>query len=216
MKCATRIIMIRHGETQWNVECRLQGCQDSPLTEAGLLQADNLNKYLHDTNIDCCYCSPLPRAVRTAEIALRGKNIVVHYCDAMREINLGLWEGGNIDELVLKYPQEFSDFLQGKCGAEAVGGESLSALQKRMLFCLQDIVSRHQGQTVAIVSHGLILRCVMCALENVPLNSRTYKQSNGSVNIVEYSDGNWKIVAKNYVPFAKKQIQYDGNSAILQ
>lgn len=89
----TRLLITRHGETQWNTEKRMQGRSDSPLTAHGIWQAQQLARRLKDEKIDAIYSSPTPRAARTAEILKGSRGLQVRLLDDLMEINLGDWEG---------------------------------------------------------------------------------------------------------------------------
>ena len=196
----TKLILIRHGETVWNTERRVQGRKDSALTTNGIAQAAVLQEYLATVSVDCCYSSPQHRARRTAEIALDGKGLPL-VCDSrLREIDLGCWEGKKVSELETDYPADYIQFSAGAADVNFGGGESLGEVQQRVMDALAEIASQHAGATVAVFSHGMALATALCALNKVELNGRTYKQKNGCLNIAEYQAEKWTVTLQNHVP----------------
>lgn len=196
----TKLILIRHGETVWNTERRVQGRKDSSLTTNGIAQAAVLQEYLAKVSVNCCYSSPQHRARRTAEIALTGKGLPLVFDNRLREIDLGFWEGRKISDLEADFPDDYVQFAAGAAEVNFGGGENLGEVQQRVMAALEEYVRKHIGETVAVVSHGMALAAAMCALTKVELNGRTYKQKNGCLNIVEYQAGKWTVISQNYTP----------------
>jgi len=166
----TTLYLTRHGQTEWNVARKIQGHNDSPLTEHGLLQADWLCEVLRDINFNAIYSSTSLRAVKTAEIIRGNREVNIIAKDDLREIGMGDWEGLERDTLEEKYREEYSVY----CNAPhlykpASNGESYFDVQQRVLPLIRNIVASHHGTNVMIVTHTVTLKLIMGYFENRPL-----------------------------------------------
>jgi probable phosphoglycerate mutase len=153
----TRVIVIRHGETAWNVAARIQGHGDSPLTAAGLEQAQALARRLAGEPFDVLYSSDLGRALQTAQCvaAACGREIVA---DArFRERNYGAGEGLTYAEIDRHYPAAFSRVGEVDPDYAIPGGESRRQFHDRVVAAFDALVREHRGQRVVVVSHGGVL-----------------------------------------------------------
>ena len=151
----TRLILIRHGETDWNVEGRYQGQADPPLNARGVHQAEELARELKDVGIDIVYSSPLRRAWDTACIIARALLLPLHPEPRLMEIHQGDWQGRLRAEIAAKYPDLFQRWLTEPWKVTPPGGEHLRDVQARVYAAVDDILSRHRGQTVALVTHRI-------------------------------------------------------------
>jgi len=151
----TRLILIRHGETDWNVEGRYQGQADPPLNEHGREQAQKLAADLRDAGLDILYSSPLRRARETAQ-ALEGcLGLSVRFDGRLMEVSQGDWEGrrrGRIEQL---YPELLRRWEVDPWSASPPGGETLLEVQARVNAALDEILARHPGRCVGVVTHRL-------------------------------------------------------------
>lgn len=169
MRSAT-IYVTRHGETVWNVEHRLQGQRDSPLTPRGILQATWLRDALRDVPLDGIYTSSSPRARATAQILGEGRAVEIQASDDLREIDLGAWEGQLISEAQARHPAEYAAFWETPHLYRPVsGGESFAALQRRVVTAVEGILARHHGQTILLVTHAAALKALLSHFERRPL-----------------------------------------------
>ena len=196
----TRLILIRHGETVWNTERRVQGRKDSALTTNGIEQAAALQEYLAAVTVDCCYSSSRHRALQTARVALAKKTVRIVHDQRLSEIYLGCWEGKDIFALETEYPADYVMFFNGASDINFGGGESLAQVQQRVMSALEEYARKHTGKTVVVFSHGMAIATALCALNGVELNGRTYKQKNGCLNIVEHQSGKWTVTLQNHIP----------------
>lgn len=187
-----RLILTRHGETLWNIEGRVQGAMDSPLTERGILQARGLGKRLRGEGITRIYSSDLPRAIHTAEEIRQELELEeVLFNPALRELSFGEWEGKVWWELRNLYPEIFSIWDQGPHQVKIPGGESMWEVTNRAWHFIEELPKRYPDETICIVTHGMTLQLlVKKALglsvdqwEGVPW------QHNTAVNIFELSAG---------------------------
>jgi broad specificity phosphatase PhoE len=154
----TRLILVRHGETDWNLEGRWQGQSDVPLNHRGLEQAAHLAHDLaRDYPIDAIYTSDLSRARRTAEAIAVETGRPVHVDSRLRESNLGEWEGLPIHIIQDKYKDLFHRRLLDPWTVAPPGGETASEVRRRVAAALADIAARYPSQTVVVVTHGFVL-----------------------------------------------------------
>ena len=156
-----KIILIRHGETDWNSLQKYQGHKDIPLNAAGRKQAQKVADYLYDNeDIENLYCSDLSRTKETADII--GKKLGLEpICDfRLRELNFGKWEGMTFSEVYKKYPDEFNQWYNNTMEFKIPGGESLTEILARSLLALNEIKKRHNS-TIAIVTHGGVIRAIL-------------------------------------------------------
>jgi probable phosphoglycerate mutase len=161
----TRIYLTRHGETEWNLVHRMQGFQDSPLTLLGLKQAEWLRKGMQAEPLDAIYASPSPRAVRTAEIVRGDRSIPLETSEAFMEMGFGQWEGCLHSEVAPRYPEQWHNFWKDPEKFKLEGSETYGEVRTRALNKLQEILSRHEGQSVLIVTHTITIKLLMSYFE---------------------------------------------------
>jgi len=145
----TELILVRHGETDWNRDLRYQGHADPPLNVTGKLQAGELARTLGDLSIDVAYTSDLRRASETARIIVDGRGIPLFEDAGLREVDVGSWSGLTRAEIEQRFP-----------GAAEHDGETRDAHLERVRQAVEEIARRHDGQTVLIVSHGGSIRAL--------------------------------------------------------
>lgn len=156
----THFILIRHGETDWNVEGRYQGQLDIRLNERGRQQSYDLISLLDVRKPSMIYSSDLSRARETAEILGSELRVPILLDPRLREIDLGSWEGMLFEEIQAKYSELLVLRKQDPHNVSAPGGETLIQVQNRVFAAIDDIRKIHQNESVAIVSHGLPLAIV--------------------------------------------------------
>ena len=190
----TQLILVRHGETLWNRERRMQGHSDSPLSDAGVRQARLLAGRLAQIEFDALYSSDSERAHRTARSVaeVTGHDIVVE--PRLRERHFGVFEGLTGGEIQNLYPDDFLRFERRDPEFVVPGGESSLAFGSRVLGCLREIAERHCAQIVVVVTHGLVLDQVYRAAHGLPLNvPRGNELINASLNTFHYESGRWRL-----------------------
>lgn len=165
-----RIHLIRHGQTHWNKERRVQGQTESTLSEEGREQAAALRPVLNRFTIDKVYCSTSIRTRETAAILFADRDIATEYRDSLREILLGPWEGFLQTEVKEKYPESFNEFWHFPHRFTLAGAETFEQVQQRGMQELQRVVDESAGQDVAIISHGVLIKSILCQLEGRPLD----------------------------------------------
>ena len=151
----TRLILIRHGETEWNVEGRYQGQADPPLNENGILQAHALANKISSINLDILYSSPLKRAKQTAEILIEYLKIPLILESRFMEIDQGIWQTKLRSEIESSYPDLFRRWETVPWEVTPPNGEHLTQVQERVINAVKDIINRHPDQSVGILSHRI-------------------------------------------------------------
>ena len=191
----TRIILTRHGQTLWNIEGRVQGHLDSPLTETGLLQAQSLAERLKSEGIQTIYSSDAPRASGTAEEIRRAAGLdSLMISTALREFSFGEWEGREWGELREAYPEIFQVWDISPHLVTTPGGENMAMVLIRAWNFLEQVLKKHAGETVCLVTHGLTLKLLVTKALGFEIHdwAKTPWQNNTALNIFEYDDGAWK------------------------
>ena len=163
------LIIVRHGETEWNAEGRIQGHTNIGLSEKGAEQARSLGIRLAGMNIDVAYSSDLKRSSETARLAMGGRDIVLNETAMLREYHKGEFEGLTLAEIKAQFPDEYPKYLKKDLDYAPKGGESTRDVTARMATIMNDIRSNHLDESVLVVSHGGVLRAAMVSLLGMPL-----------------------------------------------
>jgi broad specificity phosphatase PhoE len=165
----TCLLLIRHGQTDWNLEGRYQGQADPPLNRAGVAEAEALAEALTDVPLAAVYASDLRRALNTARVIAERLGVPLHVRQGLREISQGVWEGMLVGDIVSNYAELWASRYDDPAGARPPGGESVAEVAERVWATLDEISRAHPDGTVAVVSHGLALATVLCAVRKQPL-----------------------------------------------
>ncbi|MEN9868848.1 MAG: hypothetical protein RL748_4438 [Pseudomonadota bacterium] len=196
---STEIILIRHGETAWNAERRLQGHIDIPLNAEGEHQARALGQSLRGQTLAAIISSDLQRARQTAQaVANWHKPMPVQIDAELRERCFGGFEGLHYDEIARRYPQAFAEWQARDADAVMPAGErpgeSFRQFSIRTLAALARWAARYPGQSIAVVAHGGVLECAYRAACEIPLSTpRTFAVLNASVNRLLWQDGKFSL-----------------------
>jgi alpha-ribazole phosphatase len=183
-----RLILIRHGETDYSLARRYCGFSDPPLNGEGIRQSRQLAARLTGMRIDEVYSSDLVRARQTAEIVFP-KQSAASIAD-WREMNFGLFEGLTHEQIMDRYPTIYRKWVDDPAEVRPPEGEGLRDLRKRVQERISAAVSRHKGRTVAVVTHGGPIRIALCdALQFGPAGFRQVPQALGAWNAIDYAEG---------------------------
>jgi probable phosphoglycerate mutase len=185
------VLLVRHGQTGWNAEGRIQGHTDIPLDATGRWQALQLARALHDEPVAAVYSSDLQRARQTAEPLCHARGLPMMLAPELRERAFGGFEGRTFAELEVTQPDEVRRWKQRDPDWGPPGGERLSEFFSRALQALERLVQPHGGQTVLLVTHGGVLDCLHRAALSLPLQApRTWVLGNAVVNrLLVHADG---------------------------
>ncbi len=193
-----RIILIRHGETTWNVAGRYQGQVDTPLSERGLEQGRLAALALETVPIDVCIASPLSRAQETCRFAAAPRGLPVLTEPRLTEIAHGAWEGAYADDIEAKYPEEFHLWHTRPDLVQMPGGENLEDVRRRARAALDDIAAKYDGKTVLVAAHDAVNKVLLCDILGLGMDHFwQIKQDNACINVIERDKGAWRLVLTN-------------------
>ena len=191
----TNIYLIRHAESEGNLYRRAHGHYNGQVTMMGHEQLKCLKKRFENETIDAVYSSDLDRTVTTAMSISQPKNLQINKTEMLREVNLGIWENMAWGEIEHETPELAENFNSDPANWQVEGSEDYETVQSRMWDCISEIAAKHDGETIAIVSHGFALRSFMCKLLGV--ESQDSKEvpyfDNTAVALLTYNDGNFSI-----------------------
>jgi probable phosphoglycerate mutase len=162
---ATTIVLVRHGETDWNRASRFQGHADPPLNEIGRAQAEALAGDLALVPFAAAYTSPLRRATETAEILASHLDVELRTSETLMEVDVGSWSGLTRAEVESRYPEGYRRWLEFGHGWD--DGETYEELGRRVVGGLLEIGDRHSGETVLAVTHGGPIRSALAAASGI-------------------------------------------------
>ncbi|MDP4145827.1 MAG: histidine phosphatase family protein [Bacillota bacterium] len=195
----TRLYITRHGQTEWNIEGRMQGSLNSSLTEVGVKQAIQLGKRLENTNIDIAYSSSSGRALHSAELIVGDRDINIIPVDDLKEMNLGIWEGQTFKVVEEKHKEQFDTFWNTPHLLKEFPGESFEEFKARTVGAAKRIIEDNKGKDVLIVAHALVVKFLMNHFENIPLEKAFDDRiiNSTSLSIVEVKGNEYNIVKYN-------------------
>jgi broad specificity phosphatase PhoE len=196
-----RLLLARHGETDYNREWRFQGRSDLGLNRVGRQQAEGLRQRLSQEPLDLIYASNLKRAAETAEIIARGRGLRVEFRENLAEISFGKFEGLTHDEIVERYP----DWRPGDFDFTAYGGESLEQLAQRIKAFGKELRGDNPDDAdILIIAHAGSLRVLLCVLLGMDIeNWRRFSLAPASLTVVEDFRGEPVLILLNDVSHLK-------------
>jgi broad specificity phosphatase PhoE len=174
-----QVYIVRHGETEWNAQGRIQGHSDIPLSDNGRAQAQSVARRLSGIPFSVAYTSDLSRTHETAQIILGDTGTALHTTPQLREYSKGVFEGLTVDEYARQYPDQYQASLQNDLDFAPTGGETIRETSIRMARFVDETLQNHQDETTLVVGHGGSLRSLIVALLALPL------------------EANWKFVMDN-------------------
>lgn len=185
-----RLILIRHGQTEWNADGRYQGQSNVALSDIGRTQAKFLAERFPVKHLDAIYASDLDRARETAECVGEKLGVLVRPEKAFRELSFGDWEGLTYQQITARWPEESHKLFTAPDELEIPNGETFQALQKRALSKINELCKEHVDQTIGIFAHGAINKTILAGLMHIPLHYLwSLRQDNTAVNILQLDDG---------------------------
>jgi broad specificity phosphatase PhoE len=195
----TRVILVRHGQTEWNRVERFRGRADVPLNAAGLAQAEATGRRLAaGVPPAAVYSSPLARAVKTAEAIAGHFALAVQIHAGLADIDYGQWQGLTPDEARARWPEIINAWYDAPHTARIPGGETLDGLRARAMAAVNELAARHAGQSIVLVGHTVVNRVILLGVLGLG-NDRFWRlrQDTCAVNIFEADDGEFTLVSLN-------------------
>lgn len=190
----TRVILARHGQTEWNDGARFQGHLDSPLTPVGVRQAKGLAHRLGMEKIAAVYSSDLGRAIRTAEFIAEELRQVVATDERLRERGLGVFQGLSKEEIIVRYPEESRRYYSREPDYVVPDGESARGRFALGFSCLNDLVVRHPGTTIVVVTHGGLVQGMFRHVTGLPFEApRRFAIRNAAYNVFAHNARGWSL-----------------------
>ena len=200
----SRVYLVRHGQTAWNVGEIFRGRADIPLDETGKREVHLAGETLKDETLHAVYSSPLSRSMETAENIAKFHDISVTPLDAIIDISYGEWEGMGNQEVQQKYPDLHALWLSEPHKVLFPGGESLDEVRSRTMAALEDLLGKHRDENFALVAHRVPNKVICCALLGLD-NSHFWRiqQDTASTNLFVYRNGQWIISYLNDTSYLK-------------
>jgi len=197
-----KIYLIRHGETRWNREKRLQGHLDIGLNERGYWQADRLGEYLSDCSVAAVISSDLSRAVDTAKAVAKHHNLTLQYDPRLRERHYGLMQGLSHDEVAQNHPRHHQAWKDREVNFQPESGESLQQFYDRVMESAIFWAKKYEDQDIAMVAHGGVLDCLNRAATGKTLDvPRDFEILNASLNTLSFSESHFELIEWGNVSF---------------
>jgi broad specificity phosphatase PhoE len=196
---ATTIILVRHGQTEWNRVERFRGRYEVPLNKTGLAQAKKTaGRISARWKPAVLYASPLGRAMQTAKAIAQACNLKLQLCDGLIEIDYGEWQGLTPEEARLRWPELVAAWYTRPETVQFPGGESLVQVRQRVTASLKDICWLHANKEIVLVAHSGVNRLIL--LEILGLGNGRFwhlHQDPGAINVIEEKDHDFSLVSMN-------------------
>lgn len=184
---ASRLVLVRHGEPEASSRGRCYGRLDVGLSPEGRGQARQAAAALAGLSVAAVYASTRTRALESARLVCEGRGLEPIALEALREIDFGVFEGMRYDEAAERYPEVYRAWMERPTEVSFPGGESFPKMRRRVLAAVAEIRTRHEGETVVVVSHGGTNRVVLADALGLP-DERIFRfaQSYACVNVIDY------------------------------
>lgn len=194
-----KLYLVRHGQTIWNSEKRMQGWENSDLTDRGIEEAKKLGEKLNKIDFSKVYSSPAGRALQTAEYASGKPRNEMGLIEGFKEMGFGVWEGEYFENFQGEEKIEFEKVWNDPVNYRPKGGETFQQVEERAKKSFDELLERHQGEEILVVSHGVLIRVLMSVIKGVELKDIWNQPviGNTSLTIVEFSeDGSFNIISE--------------------
>lgn len=206
----TELVLVRHGETEWNAQGRIQGQLDIPLNATGLAQAAAVGARLREQHFDAIYASDLERAMQTARPVVRDDERAIRREPRLRERHFGALQGLTGEEAQQQQSQVWQDYKARGSESDLGGGESLLVFSRRVVDFIDHVLHAHAGGRVLLVSHGGVLDMAYRHATGMPLGSqRDFPIYNASVNILQRGSTRWEIAAWGDISHLPQELAMD-------
>ena len=191
----TKIFLIRHAEAEGNIYRRAHGHYNGLITERGYIQIKKLRERFNDVHIDAIYSSDLSRTCTTAEALSEPRDLPINKTEMLREVGLGEWEDNAWGDIEYLNRDMSAKFNYDPANWTVNGSESYENVKARMSYFITETAKKHDGETIAVFSHGFAIRTLMCHLEDIPSNEteRMPYGDNTAVGLLIYENGLLRI-----------------------
>jgi broad specificity phosphatase PhoE len=200
----SKVYLVRHGQTAWNVGEIFRGRADIPLDETGKQEVHLAGEALEDETLHAVYSSPLSRSMETAENIAKFHHLPVAPLDAIIDISYGEWEGLENHEVQQKYPDLHALWLSEPHKIRFPQGENLDEVRSRAMAALEDLLVKHRDENFVLVAHRVPNKVICCAVLGLD-NSHFWRiqQDTASTNLFKFQNGQWIISFLNDVSYLK-------------
>ena len=194
----TRLILVRHAETEWNRLKRFRGRIDIELNERGRRQAQAVASRLSTWRIEAIYSSPLKRALQTAQPLAKACGRETRHLEGIADIDYGAWAGHSPEEVASQHSDLYQTWLEAPHLVQFPQGERLEQVRSRAWIAVEEVCAAHAEETVVLVSHVVVNRVLICAVLGLD-NSSFWKiaQDNGAISIVDAKEDEYRLVLLN-------------------
>ncbi len=195
----TKVILVRHGQTEWNRVERFRGRFDVPLNATGLIQAEAAGKRIAASwQPAAIYTSPLGRAFQTAEKIALPLHLPVNFHSGLIDIDYGEWQGLHVEVAQKRYPDMMNAWYQSPHQAVIPAGESLADVRARAIAAVEELERQYDGQTIVLVSHTVVNRIILLGILGLG-NERFWhlRQEPCAINVIEAGGGDYTLVTMN-------------------
>lgn len=200
----TKIYVVRHGQTAWNLEEVFRGRADIPLDDTGKKEVHLAGEALKDETIHAIYSSPLSRSMETAENIAKFQNVDVAPLNAIIDISYGDWEGKSLAEVQKKSPDLYELWLKEPHNVRFPNGETLEEVRIRTIEAVDHLVDQHKDEAIALVAHRVPNKVICCAFLGID-NSNFWRiqQDTASTNLFVFKDDQWIVSFLNDTSYLK-------------
>jgi broad specificity phosphatase PhoE len=191
-------LLVRHGQSTWNREHRIQGQLDPPLSKEGRAQAMRVGRRLGSRRFAGFYSSDLKRAFETAEVISEAVGMTPSPAEGLREIYLGEWEGLNTDELATRFPEAWAMWTEEPSWDVVPGGEGAAPFEARVNAQIDSILARHEHGDVLVVTHGGVIQVALHRVVGRPNHGLfPFRIENASISTIEKRNGRFVVSGVN-------------------
>ncbi len=194
----TRLLLVRHGQSTWNREHRIQGQLDPPLSEQGRIQAERLGRRLASRTFAAVYSSDLKRALETAELITGRNGAAPIPTPGLREVYLGEWEGLNTEQISQRFPEAWAQWTREPRWDVVPGGEGEGPFEARVNAELDAILAKHEHGDVLLVTHGGVIQVALHRVVGRPNHGLfPFRIENASISVIEKRNGRFVVSGVN-------------------
>lgn len=185
----TKLYLVRHGETAWNAQNKVQGNMDTELNDLGIMQAEFVAARLAKENIDALYTSSLKRAKATAQKIAEQTKLEVNELHEFKEICLGPWEGLTINEINERYTEDYKIYRESPSDFNMPGAETFMQVSERFCNAINNIIVQNSNKNIVIVSHGAAIKAAIISILGIDIiHYNKFRIDNASISILNFSD----------------------------